>query len=256
MILIPRVIPVLLFQKKGLVKTVKFKNPVYVGDPINAIRIFNEKEVDELIFLDIDASIENRGPNVEIIKQFASECFMPVTYGGGIKSCDDIRKILKIGIEKVSLNTQAIINPGLIGEAVENFGSSTIVVSIDIKKNLFGKYQLYSRYGIKMPSIDFVSHIKKMEDYGVGEIFINSVDQDGLMNGMDISLIRKISENVSMPVVACGGAGNLSDIGSAIRDGKASAVAAGSMFVFHGKHKAVLITYPTRNEILNIFQSI
>jgi cyclase len=253
---IPRVIPVLLLQKKGLVKTVKFKDPVYVGDYINAIRIFNEKEADELIFLDIDASKEYRGPFFETIKQFASECFMPVTYGGGITSCEEIRKILKLGIEKVAINTAAISNPSFIKEAVSNFGSSTIVVSIDVKKNILGKYQIYSNKKIANASANLDFHLKQMEQYGVGEILINAVDQDGMMKGMDIPLIKKISQSVTMPVVACGGAVNLSDIGSAIKDGKASAVAAGSMFVFHGKHKAVLITYPSRNEILNLFQSI
>ena len=248
---IPRVIPVLLLQKKGLVKTVKFKDPVYVGDYINAIRIFNEKEADELIFLDIDASKEYRGPFFETIKQVASECFMPVTYGGGITSCEEIRKILKLGIEKVAINTAAINNPSFIKEAVNYFGSSTIVVSIDVKKNILGKYQIYSNKKIASAvNLDF--YLKQMEQYGVGEILINAVDQDGMMKGMDIPLIKKISQSVTMPVVACGGAVNL----SAIKDGKASAVAAGSMFVFHGKHKAVLITYPSRNEILNVFKSI
>jgi cyclase len=253
---IPRIIPVLLLQNKGLVKTVKFRDPVYVGDPINAIRIFNEKEVDELIFLDIDASKEGRGPNYDTIKQFASECFMPVSYGGGISSCEEIRKILKLGIEKVCINTSAIKSPTFVKEAVKNFGSSTIVVSIDVKKSVFGKYEIFTNKKINnsIPNLD--SHLKQMEQYGVGEILLNSVDKDGMLKGMDIPLTKKISESVTMPVVSCGGAVNLSDFRSAIKDGKASAVAAGSMFVFHGKHKAVLITYPSRNEILKNFQDI
>ena len=249
----PRVIPVLLLRNQGLVKTLKFDKYIYVGDPINAIKIFNEKEVDELVFLDIDASKNGASPNFEIISQIATECFMPVCYGGGIKNIDSIRKILKLGIEKVAINNAAINSLDFIENAVKIFGSSTIVVSIDIKKNFFGKPQLYDHTKMKTKEYDLFEYIAKIEKCGVGEILINSVDRDGTMSGYDIALIKTITKQVKMPVVVCGGASSLSNIKLAVIDGGASAAAAGSLFVLNGKHKAVLITYPNSNDLYKLF---
>lgn len=247
-----RVIPCLLLKNGGLVKTEKFKNAQYVGDPINAVKIFNDKEVDELIFLDITASSEKREPPFELINRLATECFMPFCYGGGIRNIETIRRILKLGVEKVAINSYALENPAFIREASKYFGSSTIVVSLDVKKNLFGNYQLYSRTVKDMPRQDPVSFAVMMAEYGAGEILVNSVDADGTMAGYDLKLIKSITSRVDIPVISCGGAGSLEHFEQAVKVGGASAVAAGSMFVFYGKHKAVLITYPDANTIRKI----
>lgn len=244
-----RVIPCLLFKDSGLVKTTKFKDPRYLGDPINIIKIFNEKEVDELVLLDIDATQEGRKPNFEFLSVIASECFMPLGYGGGIKELSDITKIFEVGIEKVILNTQAICNPTVVQEAAHRFGSQSIVVSIDVRKSLFGKYEVYSHGGKIRTGLTPLEHAQHMEQLGAGEIIINSIDQDGVMNGYDIALLKKISSSVSVPVVALGGAGAMQDLVKAIEEGGASAVAAGSMFVFQGKHRAVLVNYPSEKEL-------
>jgi cyclase len=244
----PRVIPILLLQDNGLVKTTKFKNPKYIGDPINAIRIFNEKEVDELIFLDITVTKNNKAIDFDLISKIASECFMPLSYGGGVKDIDTIRRILKLGVEKICINSYVFENPNFVKEAVKLFGSSTIVVSVDVKKNIFGKYEIWSHSGTKKVKTTFDEAIKLIKEIGVGEILINSIDKDGCMLGYDCRLINRVSKSVTIPVVASGGAGTTNDFKHAISNG-ASAVAAGSMFVFHGKHKAVLITYPNRKEI-------
>lgn len=244
-----RVIPVLLLKDQGLVKTVKFRSPRYVGDPINAIRIFNDKEVDELVFLDITASTENRKPNLKIISDIASECFMPVCYGGGVKNVTDMEEVFRFGIEKVSLNCVAAMDPLFVKEASENFGSQSIVVSIDVKKNILGKYKVFTKGGIVSTGYDPVTFSVEMEKMGAGEILLNSIDRDGMMTGYDVELIEKVVQAVDIPVIACGGAGCVKDFSMAIKNGGASAVAAGSMFVFHGKHRAVLISYPDRLEL-------
>lgn len=244
-----RVIPCLLLKNQGLIKTVKFKQPKYVGDPINAVRIFNDKEVDELIFLDITATLENRKPPLDLISQIASECFMPFCYGGGISSVEDIAELFKLGVEKVSINSQAVLNPLLIRRAADLFGSQSIVVSIDVKKNLFGKYRVFIQGGRKPTNLEPVNFAVQMEEAGAGEIFLNSIDRDGTMQGYDLELIRRVSESVRIPVIACGGAGKLDDFADAIKKGGASAVSAGSFFVFQGSHRAVLITYPPMREL-------
>lgn len=244
-----RVIPCLLLKSDGLVKTVKFSQPKYVGDPINAVKIFNEKEVDELVFLDITATIENRKPPFDLISRIASECFMPFCYGGGITTVEDIAELFKLGVEKVAINTQALRNPSLIERAAESFGSQSIVVSIDAKKNLFGKYRVFMHGGRKSAKIDPVSFAKQMEAAGAGELLLNSIDRDGTGQGYDLELIRTVSESVRIPVIACGGAGKLDDFSEAVKDAGASAVAAGSLFVFQGPHRAVLITYPATSEL-------
>lgn len=244
-----RVIPCLLLRGEGLVKTIRFKDPRYVGDPINAIRIFNDKEVDELILLDITASREGRGPALDTIRDFASECFMPVAYGGGIRSLADARAVLSLGIEKVIVNTMALHRPELVAELSREFGAQAIVVSIDVRRKLLGGYEVMAASGTEKTGMAPVDHAKRMVELGAGEIFLNAIDRDGTSSGYDIGLIRSVAQAVPVPLIACGGAGSLNDFAAAVSDGHASAVAAGSMFVFHGKHRAVLISYPSRTEL-------
>ncbi len=251
---LPRVIPVLLLRNKGLIKTIRFKDAKYVGDPFNAVKILNEKEVDELIFLDIDASIENREPPYEYLKEIASECFMPLAYGGAIKSVDQIRKLIQSGIEKVCINTHSILSPDFVKNACEIFGASTIVGSIDVKKNMLGKHQVYSHVKKSSLGLDPVKHAEYLQNLGVGEIFLNNVDLDGTMTGYDLDLVKKITSSVDVPVIACGGAGSLADIEKVVKQSNASAAAAGSMFVFHGKHRAVLISYPDYSALNSIWR--
>lgn len=248
-----RIIPTLLLKNDGLVKTMKFKNPVYVGDPINAVQIFNKKEVDELIILDITATLEKSDLKYKKIEEIVSEAFMPIGYGGGINKIDQIEKLFKLGIEKVILNTAAFQNPDLIKQAALTFGNQSIVVAIDVKKDLFGNNRIYTHAGTKKQDIDLVKALKIFENAGAGEIFINSIDGDGTMTGYDINLIKLVSENVTMPVVASGGAGKLEHFSQAISAG-ASGVAAGAMFVFHGIHRAVLISYPKYEELEKILE--
>lgn len=251
--LIPRIIPCLLLKNGGLVKTVKFRGERYIGDPINAIKIFNEKGADELIFLDISATAENRRPSFDSIKKIASECFMPVCYGGGIRQVEDARAIFSLGVEKISLGSFAVENPDFIARLSGIFGSQSIVVCLDIKKDLLGKYKVVIQNGRKQTDIDPVEMSIKMEGLGAGELLIYSFDRDGTMLGYDLSLIRSITERVNVPVIACGGAGNLSHISEVIKVGGASSASAGSLFVFYGKRKAVLVNYPSRQEIDLLF---
>lgn len=250
----PRVIPCLLLQDRGLVKTVKFKNPKYLGDPINIVRIFNDKEVDELVFLDIKATPENRPPAFDQLRNITSECFMPLGYGGGIKSMEDVRQLLSIGIEKIILNTSSVENPALIRAVADHAGSSSVVISIDVKKNIAGKYEVHTHCGRKGTGLDPVKHAVEVEKLGAGEILINSIDRDGMMEGYDLELVRRVSEAVGIPVVACGGAGNTRHLRDAIKLGGASAAAAGSMFVFQGPLRAVLISYPDPQEIKSLLE--
>jgi cyclase len=244
-----RVIPCLLLKDNGLVKTIKFKNPTYVGDPINAIKIFNEKEVDELVFLDITASKEKRGPNFKMISEITTECFMPLGYGGGVTTIEEIEKLFQLGIEKVILNSSAFFNENLLKQAIETYGSQSIVVSIDVKKHwLTQKPTIYTLSGSKNTHFTPLHFAQKMEKIGVGEIIINSIDKDGTMDGYDLQLIHEISSCVKIPVVALGGAGSISDLGKAKSNG-ASAVSAGSLFIYQKKHRAVLITYPNQLEL-------
>jgi cyclase len=245
-----RVIPTLLLDNDGLYKTTKFKNPKYVGDPINAVRIFNNKEVDELILLDYTATNEDRIPNFDNIKEIVSEAFMPIGYGGGINSLEHIEKLFKIGIEKVILNSAAFSNENILTEAIKIFGSQSIVVSIDYKKDLFGKNVIYTKGEKQKQKIDILAACKNFQELGVGEIMINSIDREGAMNGYDISTINIISNELLIPVIASGGAGNISHLADGVKAG-ASAVAAGSMFIFQGIHKAVLLSYITSDEVIN-----
>jgi cyclase len=246
-----RIIPTLLLHNKGLYKTFKYsiKKGKYVGDPINAIKIFNDKGVDELIFLDIDASKEKRGPDFKMLKDIATECFMPVGYGGGITTIDEIKTIFQIGVEKVILNTILLDNLNLLKESSEIFGSQSIVASVDIKKNLFGKYKIYDSSRNKNTKLSILEYIKLLEDSGAGEIYISSVDRDGTFEGYDIELIKSITKNIKIPVIVNGGAKDISDFSQVIIKCNIDAVSAGSMFVFNGPHKAVLITYPEYEEL-------
>ena len=250
--LIPRLIPVLLLKNEGLVKTNKFLNPKYVGDPINAVKIFNEKEVDEIIIIDINATKDKTGPNFDLIKQITSECFMPLCYGGGIKSIDQASKIFSLGVEKICIQNAAYNDIKFINELSKKFGSQSVVVCIDLKKNWFGKLGLFS--SIKKRNIDFdwKNFIKRTIDSGAGEIMINFVDRDGTLSGMDYDTIHEVSTISNVPIIASGGLSSLNDMKSAIKAG-ASAVSGGAFFVFSGPHKAVLITYPSYNEIKQLF---
>ena len=250
---IKRIIPCLLLRNNGLVKTVKFKESTYIGDPINTVKIFNEKEIDEIFFLDIDATKLKREPPYELIQNIASESFMPFAYGGGIESLQQIERIIKSGAEKVIINTNAFLQKDFLGQAVQQFGSSTIAVSIDAKKEFLKGNIVYVKGGTLSTGISPVEYAKKIENEGAGEILINSIDRDGVMEGYDFELIKAISSSVRIPIIACGGAGNLNDFSLAVKEGGASAVAAGSFFVFHGKRRAVLITYPSYSEIEGLF---
>jgi imidazole glycerol-phosphate synthase subunit HisF len=251
---IKRLIPCLLLRNNGLVKTVRFRDFTYVGDPINTVKIFNEKEVDELFFLDIDATKSGKEPPYELIQDIASECFMPFAYGGGINSINQIERIIKSGAEKVIINSQAFLKKNFVEDAVRQFGSSTIGVSIDVKKEFLKGNIVYVKGGTLSTGLKPVEHARNMEDAGAGEILINSIDRDGLMEGYDLELIRSVTQSVRIPVIACGGAGNLNDFSLAVKQGGASAAAAGSLFVFHGKRRAVLITYPSYQEICKLFE--
>ena len=247
-----RVIPILLLKDRGLVKTTKFSAPVYLGDPINIVKIFNEKEVDEIVILDITASGGVKPIKFALIREIVSEAFMPLGYGGGISNIDDAKELFRCGIEKICINSSTYSNPKLVTEISGFAGNQSVVVSIDVKKNLFGKYVAYSKGGKLKNDIDPILHAVEMVKLGAGEIMINSIDRDGSMQGYDLDLIKKISNTVNVPVIACGGAKNLNDFRQAVDNG-ASAVAAGSMFVFQGIHRAVLISYPKYNELQELF---
>jgi len=250
----PRVIPVLLLRNLGLVKSVKFKDHRYIGDPINAVKIFNDKKADELVFLDISAAEEKRSIPIEFVHKVGDEANMPFAVGGGIKTIENIREVLNYGAEKVIINTAAYENPDFIKRAADSFGSSTITICIDIKKKLFGKEKVCLPGSSKEINEDPVSFAQKMEEYGAGEIIIQSIDKDGTYEGYDLELTKKISVAVSIPVIALGGAGKYSHFREAVDIGLASAVAAGSIFVYHGPRKAVLISYPSKQEIKGIFE--
>ncbi|EXI87376.1 MAG: Imidazole glycerol phosphate synthase subunit HisF [Candidatus Accumulibacter regalis] len=241
-----RVIPVLLLRNKGLVKTVKFKDPKYVGDPINSVRIFNEKEVDELVFLDITATPEGREPNFDMLQDIAGEAFMPMAYGGGLTSIEQVRRVFSLGFEKVVLNTAGYTNPSLISEAVSIYGAQSVVGCVDVRRTLLGRYELYIHSGAKRCPGSLGRHLAELERLGVGEILVNSIDRDGTQAGYDLKLLREVSHAVSVPVIACGGASSIDDFVAAVHEGGVSAVAAGSLFVFMGPHRAVLINYPDR----------
>lgn len=249
----PRVIPVLLLKNLGLVKSVKFKDYQYIGDPLNAVKLFNDLRADELVFLDILATKENRSIDISFVEKLGDECNMPFAVGGGIKTVKEIKSILNAGAEKVIINSAAANDPSFIKNAAAEFGSSTIVVCIDVKKNFFGKELTYIAGGTQSTGKGAVEFAKKMEENGAGEIIINSIEKDGLMTGYDLALVKKVSEAVSIPVVACGGAGTLSHMNECVSQSFASAVGAGSMFIYHGPRKGILINYPSKDELKQSF---
>jgi imidazole glycerol-phosphate synthase subunit HisF len=243
----PRIIPCLLVKDKGLVKTVGFKDPKYVGDPINAVRIFNEKEVDELIVFDIDATRDNREPDFKMIEYLAAECRMPLCYGGGIKTVEQAQRIFELGVEKIAISSIAIENPDIVTQIAKRVGNQSVIVILDVKKKfLTGKYEVYTHNGQKNTYKSPVDLAKQFEQLGAGEIVINSIDNDGLMKGYDFTLIDKIRKEIGLPMSILGGAGNLKDIGELIKRYGIIGAAAGSLFVFKGIYKAVLINYPNR----------
>lgn len=250
----PRIIPVLLLKDQGLVKTVKFDNPQYVGDPINAAKIFNDSEVDELIIVDISARRENRRPNFDKISELTTECFMPLCYGGGLDYIEDAQKLVTLGVEKVSFNTATIHKPEVVKEASKIFGASSVVAAIDVKKTFWGKYEVHVRAGRENTGKNPVDHAKYVEDLGAGEIFLTSIDKEGGQKGYDLALIEAVTKAVRIPVVAHGGAGQLQDMKAAIDKG-ASAAAAGSLFVYHGRLNGILINYPTQRQLKDLFQT-
>ena len=252
-----RIIPCLLLNNNGLVKTTKFKKPVYLGDPRNVVKIFNDKEADELVLLDISATAQGRGPRIDLIQEIASECFMPLAYGGGIRSVEDVKKVISCGLEKVVINSSAITKPAFIEKVASEVGSQSVVVSIDVRqRGFFNKYEVHTHCGKKRTKLDPVTVARQMEAAGAGEILLNSIDRDGTMSGYDLSLINQVVNAVGIPVVACGGASNVNDLAKAVKIGGASAASAGSMFVFQGKLKAVLISFPTPHELETEFSNV
>jgi cyclase len=249
-----RLIPCLLLKGAGCVKTVRFRKPTYLGDPINIVRIFNDREVDELVVFDIEATQEGRSPRFAFLADLASECFMPLCYGGGVRSLEDIERLLSLGMEKVAINTQAVMNPNVVEAAARHFGSQSIVASIDVKSGFFGRRRVVTHGGRRSHALDPIAHAREMERRGAGEVFLNSVDRDGVMGGYDLALIGETAEAVGVPVIACGGAGTLEDAARALGAG-AAASAAGSLFSFAGPNRAVLINYPDRHEIDGLLTS-
>jgi imidazole glycerol-phosphate synthase subunit HisF len=244
----PRLIPCLLVHDKGLVKTHNFKNPRYLGDPMNAVRIFNEKEVDELIILDIDATVNGRGPDFKMIEHWAEECRMPMCYGGGVTTVEQAQRIFALGVEKIAFSSGIINNPSLVKEVSDRVGSQSVIVVLDVKKKFLGGYEVYTHNGKKATGKSPQDLIKKFQELGAGEIVINSIDRDGEMKGYDIKLIEMARHETTLPITAIGGAGTLQDIKELVDRFGLIGASAGSLFVYKGKLKAVLINYPSREE--------
>ena len=249
----PRIIPVLLLKGKGLVKTVKYRNPVYIGDPINAVRIFNDLEADELVFLDITASREGRTISIDLVRQLGDEAFMPFAVGGGINNVGTAIELISAGAEKVIMNTVFGENPKIISDIANIIGSQSTVVSIDVKNNWRGRYKVCVKSGTKDTNMDPVTAAKKAVDLGAGEIILNYLPYDSMMCGYNLELIQMIAHEINVPVIASCGAGNLKHIKEAVDNG-AHAAAAGSLFVFHGSRRAVLINYPSADEMISTFK--
>jgi len=252
----PRIIPSLLIHDKGLVKTVKFKDHKYIGDPINAVKIFNEKEVDELAVFDIDATVLGNEPNYILIEKLANQSRMPLCYGGGVKTVKQAQRIFSLGVEKIALSSSIIQNPNLITEISEKVGSQSVIVVLDVKKKLLGGYEIYTHNGKKSTGISPIKFAKMAQKLGAGEVIINSIDNDGMMNGFDMNIIAKVREEITIPLTVLGGAGNLEDIKKVILNNGIVGVAAGSLFVFRGVYKAVLINYPSKEEKNTIYKSL
>ncbi len=247
-----RIIPCLLIRNKGLVKTVNFKDGKYVGDPINAVRIFNEKEVDELVVFDIDATVQNRDPDYKMIENLAKECRMPLCYGGGIKDVEQAIRISNLGVEKVAISSQAVINPSVVSDIIEAIGSQSVVVVVDVKKSVFGKYEVYIQNGTQKVRKKLPDLLKEFDALKVGEVIVNSIDMDGKMSGYDEKLIQIARDVMSSQLSVLGGAGSLEHIKRLISKYKIIGACAGSLFVFKGVYKAVLINYPAPSEKMDL----
>jgi cyclase len=250
----PRVIPCLQFADRELLKTRRFRDPVYLGDPINSVKIFNDLDCDELIVVDIRATLDQREPDYAMIEEFASEAFMPLAYGGGINSVEQVRRILSIGIEKVVISTAAA-GGKLISAAAAVFGSQSIVVSIDVQRSPAGRYAVWTRSGTHDTGSEARAYAAQMEGHGAGELIVQSIDREGTRNGYDLTLMKEISSTVKIPVIASGGAGSLEDIRQLLRSSRVAGAAAGTMFVLHGKHDAPLISYPPPDMIASLIGS-
>lgn len=245
----PRIIPSLLVKNGGLVKTQNFANPKYVGDPINAVKIFNEKEVDEIIVVDIDATVLGKEPDYTLIKNLAAECRMPLCYGGGVKNVDQVERIISLGVEKVAISSAVVSDPEIVAKAAQVVGGQSVVVVMDVKKSRFGsKYELRTHNASKRTGLDPIEFARKVESFGAGEIVVNAIDRDGVMKGYDLELIRSIREAISLPMTALGGAGSLEDIRRLVNTFGIIGACAGSFFVFKGVYRAVLISYPSPKE--------
>ena len=250
-----RVIPCLLLKNRGLVKGMHFKEHQYVGDPINAVRIFNDKEVDEIAFLDITATNENKEPDYELIKDIATECFIPFSYGGGIRKLDHAAKLFTLGVERVILNSAAAEDPSLVNSISNAYGAQSVIVSVDVRRTRENNFEVFTHSGRKARKVGLIDYVKSMEEAGAGEILLTSIDRDGTLKGLDIELLNLISKEVTIPVIISGGAATIGDLKVAFDHG-ASAVGAGAMFVYYGKHRAVLITYPTQAELKQVSRKI
>lgn len=252
----PRIIPNLLIHNKGLVKTTNFKSPKYVGDPLNAVKIFNEKSVDELMVTDIDATVKNVDPNYSLIEKLANESRMPLCYGGGIKHIKQAEKIFSLGVEKIAMSSYAIKNPTLISEIADSVGSQSVVIVLDIKKKyLSNNYHIYTHNGTKNTGLNPLKFIDDIKNMGVGEIVINSIDRDGTMKGYDLKIIDQVRKITTLPLTVLGGAGSLDDIGELINKYSIIGAGAGSIFVFKGKYRAVLINYPNNEEKMDLIKN-
>lgn len=247
-----RIIPALLLRGESLVKTVRFGRFSYIGDPCNTVRIFNELEVDELLFLDITATREERAPNLGVLRDIANECFMPLGYGGGIKSLADAKRVFDIGFEKVAVNTRAMEDPALVREIADHYGSQAVIASIDVKRDWRGRYRVYRHSIASNSALDPVEWAGQLEAMGAGEILLTSVDREGTWSGFDLGLIRSVTTAVKVPVIAHGGAGSLQDLALAVKTAGASAVALGSMVVFQKKNMGVLVNFPERKRLQEI----
>lgn len=244
----PRITPCLLVHQGGLVKTVRFSDPKYVGDPVNAVRIFNEKEADELIVLDIDATVEGREPDFRLIAQLAAECRMPLCYGGGIKTVEQASRIIGLGVEKIAISSAAIENPELAAAIAREIGSQSVVVVLDVKKKRFGGYEVWTHNGTRNTRLSLLDVVARAEELGAGEIVVNSIDEDGVMKGYDLDLAKKVRAATRLPMTVLGGAGSLGHIEALLAACGVIGAAAGSLFVFKGVYKAVLINYPTATQ--------
>jgi cyclase len=245
------VIPCLLLKGSGFVKTERFKKPKYLGDPRNTIRLFNDKEVDELVVLDVAASREGRAPRVELIREIVDEAFVPVAYGGGISTVEQAHEILSLGVEKLVINAAVVRNPEILGHLAKEFGRQSVVASIDSKKGLLGGHWVYADRGSRKTRWTPQEYAKRVVEAGAGELLVQSVDRDGTMAGYDLELVQSVTESVDVPVIACGGAGSVAHLAEVVHQGGASAAAGGSMFVFKGPHRAVLVSFPEHEALVD-----